>query len=204
MLLAQAASYYTRDEFLELEPVIVTSLDKLLRTYLKVCDGVETGQPAFVPPPFPCCCVRTFLSSCAEVRRVSSAAFSAAIHAQVIVVARHLRCKVMVYQRFVNLHRRVIYLYWKTPGNIRNFRELAFRLQYHVEFIAFTRSRTFSCSGVCMVWLLWVGLVFILDMGLRELAGRWRWFDPRTTGGSPAGNRLCTLCTNCRTPKPGT
>ncbi|CAN0042328.1 unnamed protein product, partial [Pylaiella littoralis] len=31
----QAASYYTRDEFLELEPVIVTSLDKLLRTYLK-------------------------------------------------------------------------------------------------------------------------------------------------------------------------
>lgn len=32
----QAASYYTRDEFLELEPVIVTSLDKLLRTFLKV------------------------------------------------------------------------------------------------------------------------------------------------------------------------
>ncbi|CBJ28418.1 exocyst complex component, putative [Ectocarpus siliculosus] len=31
----EAASYYTRDEFLELEPVIVTSLDKLLRTYLK-------------------------------------------------------------------------------------------------------------------------------------------------------------------------
>lgn len=33
----QVASYYTRDEFLELEPVIVTSLEQLLRTYLKVC-----------------------------------------------------------------------------------------------------------------------------------------------------------------------
>lgn len=32
----KAASYYTRDEFLELEPVVVTSLNELLRTYLKV------------------------------------------------------------------------------------------------------------------------------------------------------------------------
>lgn len=41
LLDVQTASYYTRDEFLELEPVIVTSLDKLLRTYLKVGTGAR-------------------------------------------------------------------------------------------------------------------------------------------------------------------